>query len=327
MWQQQAARVRAGNAVHPDTVTVADPFTLTITIEAPSGARISWPSLARDGVVAPYAPVAVNSTKSGALLQETAVYKLAAWDTGSVAVGMPDAIVMLADSSVISVPVDASVYVRTVLPGDTTMRVPREQRPLFPRVAGWWEQWWMAALAVALVALVIAAAWRKRRRAVNRAVEAIVEPYDRALREFAALERLELVSAGETGHHVSASLDILRAYLTARVPELTYAQTGRELLLALRGNELVPEERLAALFEAGEAVRFGNAHLTPERARSLAREARAIASEVEEREVARRKREAADADNARQSARKERSEAEDKARRKSVRKPVKRGST
>ena len=123
-----APRIRAGSVVRPDTVRVADVFTYTVTVELPRDARIEWPSISdTTAAVSQRATVSVNDDATGSIRRETATYSLAAWDTGSVPLGLPDAVVRQGDYTV-RIPLGAQVYVRSVLPGDTTQHVPKPAR-------------------------------------------------------------------------------------------------------------------------------------------------------------------------------------------------------
>lgn len=282
---QQGAgpRIRAGTVVRPETVTVADVFTYTVTVELPRDARIEWPSINdTTAAVSQRAPVQVSDETPGTIRRETATYSLAAWDTGSVPLGLPDAIVRQGNSTV-RLPLGAQVYVRSVLPGDTAQQVPKPARDLFPRQVPWWEQWWLAAVVLLALALLY---WLfRRRRAVQPArVIAPLDHYARAMHDFDRLERLALVDAGERGRFVSLAVEVLRTYLTSRVPATMLSQTSSELVTAVRDDTRVPVTRLAPLLGETDAIKFARFPIDLPRARHLAAEARAIVDDVERAE-------------------------------------------
>ncbi len=282
----QSPRVRAGTVVQPETVTVADPFTLTVTVEVPVNARVEWPALDTAGVITQRAAIQISDKAVGDVRQETATYRLSAWDTGAVTIAMPEAVVRFADSRVVRVPLNAQVYVESVLPGDTTQHVPRPARDLFPRVIPWWEQWWPTVAIALALALIFWLLRRKKRSVRNRAAGA-VDAYTRAMQDFDRLDRLALADSGERGRYVALSIEILRSYLARRVGTVTLSQTSTEVVHAVQNDTRVPVTRLAPLLLATDGVKFGNVSVSSTYAHSLAAEARAIVSEVEKAELER----------------------------------------
>ena len=284
--QAGAPRIRAGSVVRPDTVRVADVFTYTVTVELPRDARIEWPSISdTTAAVSQRATVSVNDDATGAIRRETATYSLAAWDTGSVPLGLPDAVVRQGDYTV-RIPLGAQVYVRSVLPGDTTQHVPKPARDLFPRQVPWWEQWWPAALVLLALALLY---WLFRRRRTTQVAtaRAPMDYYARAMHDFERLERLALVDSGERGRFVALAVEVLRTYLTARVPVATLSLTSSELVTAVRDDTRVPVTRLAPLLGETDAIKFARFPIDLARARQLAAEARGIVDDIERAEQAR----------------------------------------
>lgn len=312
----QAARIRAGVVVRPETVTVGDPFVLLATVELPADGRVSWPAI--DDTLAPVsmrAPVRVRSVERERR-ELTAEYQLAAWAVGVVPVGLPDAIVS-AGGRTVRVPLTAQVVVRSVLPGDTALHVPKPAKALFPREVPWWTRWWPVAAVLAALALL---AWLvARRRRPTFVVPAGVDVHARALHEFDRLERLALVDAGERGRYVALAVDVMRLYLAARCPAASLAHTGGELVAAVADDARVPHGALAELLAEAEAVKFAHRPLDGAQARVLAALARRIVDEVEIAEQARRAAEEAERRAAQAEAAEARAEAEDDARRRSRR--------
>lgn len=136
---QPTPTVRAGSLVRPDTVEVGDPFTCVVTVVVPTNARVEWPSIEdTSAVVAMRAPVKiVEDGTSPGTRRERAEYTLSAWDVGSLPLGIPDVVIRDGQTTT-RVPLsDARVFVRSVLPGDSTQHVPRPARDLFERVVPW----------------------------------------------------------------------------------------------------------------------------------------------------------------------------------------------
>lgn len=316
---QGGPRVRAGAVVRPDTVTVADPFTFTVTVEVPRDARVEWPSLDSAAVVSQRAPVQVRDVPGVDSRQETAVYQLAAWDTGAVAIGLPHAVVRLSDG-VVRVPLDAQVYVRSILPADTSQHVPKPARDLFPREVPWWELWWPVA-AVLLALALLYWLWRRRRhRKGTVTAPAPLDIYTRAMNDFDRLDRLALADSGERGRYVALAVEVLRTYLTGRVRQATLSQTSSELVTAVRDDTRVPVTRLAPLLGETDAIKFARYPIDLARARVLAAEARGVVDDIERAERERLAAVAAEEAAAQQARRGDREREEDEARRRSRRK-------
>lgn len=282
-----APRLRAGTLVRPDTVQVGDPFVFVVSVEVPQTARVEWPSITdTSAVVAMRAPVRVRTTDRGQVRIEVATYELAAWDLGSLPIGLPDVQVHLGTNT-LRVPLAATrVNVKTVLPGDTTLHKPKPAKALFPRVVPWWERWW-PALAVVAGLLLLWWLWRHRRQASTMKSRAPLDVYARAMHDFERLERLSLVDAGEGGRYVALAVEVLRTYLSARVPAATLSHTTPELVVVLADDIRVPIAQLLTLLEESDGIKFARRAITPVRARALAGDARGIVEQIERAEQAR----------------------------------------
>lgn len=310
-------RIRVGALVQPDTVEVGDLFTYVVTVAVPADARVEWPTIADSAaVVAMRGPVKVTDegTKIGER-RERGVYTLSAWDVGRLAISMPDMIVRFG-ASVVKVPMgDATIFVRSVLPGDSTQHSPKPARELFPRVLPWWQQWWPAILVLAALTM-LWWLWRRRRRAGPAAVaKGVLDPFARAQHEFDRLERLGLADAGEAGRFVALSLDILRWYLAARVPAASLSLTSEELIAAIGKDPRVPHDRLWSLLADTDGIKFAAHLVSPNRARELAATARHVVEHIEGAEQAQRAAEELARRAAEEAALREAQEGEDRARR------------
>jgi hypothetical protein len=268
-------RVSFGVAVSSDTVTIGQPFELRVRVRAPAGATIRFPD-APDTAGAVHArdPRVVQTDDSVAWLDQTAVYRVAAWDVGDQDVLLADAIVSWRAPSARDQRVPLGrirVHVRSVLPADSSLRVPKPARPLW-EVRGF--PWWLVALAAAL-ALALWWWWRRRRR--TAAVAAVtVDPYDHAVAAFGRVDALGLMEAGERTRFVALMVEVLRDYLAARYPDAPLSLTSRELTAALRRRSAVPADALARTLHDADLAKFAGLSLTDDRARAIARDARAI---------------------------------------------------
>jgi hypothetical protein len=269
--------IRAGASVSKDTVTVGEAFEVRLRVRAPAGAEIRFPENPDTaGTVQSRDPRTIVTTDSTQALDQTAIYRMSAWDVGRQPIQLGEVVVLWSDASSAgerSVPVaNLTVFVRTVLPADSTLRVPKPARPL-------WEitpfPWWILAAILAAIATGIAIWWwmRRRRRA---APVVIVDPYVRAQKEFTRLEAMGLVDAGERTRFVALAVEVLRDYLAARYAEAELSLTSRELVTALRRSPAIPNEQLSRVLHEADLAKFARWSLTEERARNLAREAKNI---------------------------------------------------
>ena len=277
--------VQLGASTKPDSVSVGDPLEVRVRVRAPAGATIVFPE-------GPDSSAQVEAIATRAIVgqpgvggtDQTAVYRLVAWDVGEVPAKLGDVIVRLGGVER-RIPLgDVMIKVHSVLPADTTLRVPKPPRPPFDVLIPWWRRWlpWILA-ALALGGLLGWWWWRRRRRGVGAGA---VDALGFAEREFSRIEALGLVEAGERGRHVALMVEVLRDYLALRVPEARASLTSSELLAALRGVRVVPLPRLAPVLEEADMVKFARRLVTAERARDVGREARAIARDVESAIVA-----------------------------------------
>lgn len=270
---QAAPSVRYGVTLSKDTVTVGEPFEIRVRVRAPADAEIRFPDNPdTSGTVQARDPRTIETADSVQSVDETAIYRVAAWDVDSQAVRLDDVVVTW-NGAQRSVPLGTIVvFVRSVLPADTTLHVPKPARPL-------WETrpfpWWLIAAVLAAIALgLLIWWWLKRRR--RPPVPVIVDPYARALKELKRIELLGLVHAGERTRFVALLVEVLRDYLAARYPDATLALTSRELVAAQRQQPAVPLEQLSRVLHEIDLAKFAGWALSEDRARNLVREVRAI---------------------------------------------------
>ena len=279
---QPAIAVQMGYAVEPDTVTVGDPFRLTVRIHAPRGASIEFPAGPDSGAaVDALDPRQERQGPDTAALDVTATWRMAAWDTGDLPLRLQDIVVKL-DARERRIPLSAlTVHVKSVLPADTAQRIPKPQRALFEFGIPWWY-WLLAALAVIGLIGLFWWWWRRRRK---RQQGDVADPYADAEAEFERVERLGLVEAGERGRYVALMVEVLRTYLSRSIPEAHPSLTTNELLISVRENRFVPVNRLALVLADADLVKFARRASTAERARELGTEARGIVAAVHAAEL------------------------------------------
>jgi hypothetical protein len=288
---QSSGGLRMGIAVRPETVSVGQPFTVTVRVQAPSGATVTFPEGPAPDSSAPLEaldPRSEQSTPSAGVVDRTATYRLVAWTPGAMPIALGDVIVRQGVAEQ-RLPVrDASVVVGTVLPADTTLRVPRAAQWILETPAPWWWPWLPMALGALALAGLAWWLWRRKRTAHAPAED----PFDAAERAFARLEALGLLEAGERGRFVALAVEVLREYLARTVPQAALSLTSEELLALVRRERELPTDRLGVVLGESDLIKFARRPVSFERARELGREARAILREAREAHLARTRREA-----------------------------------
>ena len=266
-------RVQLGAAVRPETVAVGDAFRVIVRVRAARGATILFPAGPDSGgAVEALDPRAVRAEPDSAATTESAVYRLVAWDVGDQPIVLPD-LVVRADGRERRVRLGRlRVFVRSVLPADSSQRVPKPARPIVEFGAPWWRWLLLAGALLALLGLLYW--WWRRRRARQGAV--VLDPYAYAEAEFARVEALGLVDAGERGRYVALMADVLRDFLARRIDAAHPSLTTGELLAAVRAHPVVPSGRLALVLAEADLVKFARRAVSADRARELGAEARAI---------------------------------------------------
>lgn len=282
--QQREIPVQAGIKVERDTVSVGDVVRLTVRIRAPQGATINFPTAVDSlgPVQSLEPPTIINGADTLDATDRIATYRLSAWDIGSQPIKLGDVLVQTDDGErrvALDLP---SLFVKSVLPPDTTLRIPKPARPLIEMRAPipWW--YWLIAAVSALIIGLLAWWWARR----NRRSGAAGDPYADAIASFDRVEKLKLIEAGEPGRHAALMTDVLRRYLAERFEMISLAQTSGELLDAVRGVPTVSYEPLRTLFSAIDPVKFAAAPLGADRARSIGEEAKTIAREEHDRAAA-----------------------------------------
>jgi hypothetical protein len=268
--------VQAAVGIEPDTVRIGDPFVVQIGVRAPLGATIAFPPAPDStGAVQGLDPVRVETRPDSGGVVQWGYYRVAAWSIGDQTITLGDVVVTVGGRSRHVAITGRKVFVASVLPADTAQRIPKPPRPLYEFAAPlWWI--WAALAALALLLLLLWWWWRQRKR--SRPV-AVPDPFARAEREFARVEALGLVEAGERGRYVTLVVEVLRDYLAARYPRAPLSLTSTEVLAALRAERAVPNDRLMRVLNEADLIKFAKRPVTAERAKELGREARAIVAQ------------------------------------------------
>ena len=274
--------VQLGVSVTSDTVTVGERFIAILRVRAPIGASIRFPtetdsasSSAITGTQLIGKP-AIDSTVDSTSITMTAAYRLAAWDIGPQRLGLPDiAVTYRGKTGYVSV-ADRGVFVRSVLPDDSTLRVPKPPRPAIEITPFNWLPWLLALAALVTAGL----AWRLWIWYRNRR-NAPLDPFSTAQRDFARVEAMQLLEAGDTGRHAALMTDVMREYLAARVPEIERSHTSSELLSA-GGRIHGVAGSLGELLWRADLIKFARAGVTRDEAEEIAAKARGTVQAVED---------------------------------------------
>jgi len=269
--------VRYGITVRPETVTVGQHFEVLVRVRAPIGSTIIFPAAPDSGSsTEALDPRTVSTSDDTAAVEQSARYLLAAWDTGTVHPAL-DAVVVSMGETRRRIPLNGiTVHVRSVLPADSALRVPKPARGVLEAAKPWWP--WLVAALVALALLLLLLWWWLRRR---RRGPVELSAFERAEEAFAHIDALRLLEAGERGRFVALNVEVLREYLAERVDVASRSLTSTELLHALQDRRTVPSERLAPALAEADLIKFARRPVSTERARELSREVRAVVQDVE----------------------------------------------
>ena len=129
---------------------------------------------------------------------------------------------------------------------------------------------------LALLLLLLWWWWRRRKRG---APVVQIDPFLYAEKEFARIEALRLIEAGERGRYVALMVEVVRDYLALRYTAARLSHTTTELLSALKGERAVPQERLGRVLTEADLIKFARRAVTADRALELGRDARAIVAQ------------------------------------------------
>jgi hypothetical protein len=279
-----AGAVQVAVRAQPETVTVGDRFNVFVRVRVPAGTTIEFPAGPDSGTVERITAVALSEPRTDSIwTEQTAGYRLTAWDIESQPLGLSEVIVRLGGAERRLSLADRTILVRSVLPADTTLHVPKPARAVFGYSIPAWVWWLLAALVAALLALLAWWLWRRFRRREQQ-----LPPFETAEREFARIEAMGLPQKDEGARHVALMTDVLREYLAARVSGVSTAQTTRELLAAAAASpearwDPAIRARAERLLARSDLAKFAAARVAREDAVSLGTEARGLLVESEQR--------------------------------------------
>ena len=270
-----------GVTISPDTVTVGQQFIVVIRVRAPRGATVTLPATSDSAYASSPTSTQLIGKPEMQPVEDSAgttvsgAYRFAAWDVGPQRLGLPDIMITLgSDTGYVSL-IDRTVFVRSVLPADSTLRKPKPARPLIELRPFDWRPLLIAALILAAGLLLWRLwIWYRRRR------EAALDPYTAAQREFARIESMGLITSGEPERHAALMSDVLRDYLAARVEEMDRSQTSSELLLNA-GSIYTSAPGLGELLWRADLIKFAKNTIGPDESDKIGATAKSIVRTVE----------------------------------------------
>lgn len=265
--------------MRPDTVLIGQPFNLFIKVLAPKGVRFEFPNAPDTASQNGVRPIELRGEKIVSMLGDTAValYHLVAWDIGAQPLRLPDVRVVAEGQQRVLPLGGAQVFVKSVLPADTSLRVPKPARPLIVLAVINWLLW-LGLLAAAIAAALLWWAWRGYRNRPKPPIDA----YVKAQQEFARVEARRLLDADRGGEYLVSMVDIAREYLAGRVPGVRRSDTSFELLQTMKPREGI-EKELPRWLNQADLVKFAKGDAAREEARAGGVALRSIVDHVEAR--------------------------------------------
>jgi len=274
--------VQLGVRTTSDTMTVGQRFVVVVRVRAPAGATIEFPTKSDSAATAsPTATQLIGKPVVQAIPDSTgttmtAAYRLAVWDIGPQRLGLSDIVVKLNGQTGYISLVDRTVFVRSVLPEDSALRVPKPPRPAIVIAPFDWIPW-LLLLAALIAAGLLWRLWIWYRRRKN----APLDPFSAAERDFDRIEAMQLVQSGEGERHAAMMSDVLREYLAARVPGIRRSQTSSELLTA-SGDIHAAAPGIGELLWRTDLIKFAGLRIAPDEAERLGAAARSTVRSVED---------------------------------------------
>lgn len=273
--------------VSPEAPAIGEPITVELRVRAPADAEVRFPVLPDTGSrLEPLDPRSLRERPDADGVDRSAIYRLIAWDTGTVVLPFGDVTVSSGGVErryAVTLP---NIRVRSVLPADTAQRTPRPARDAVDLPSMAWR-WWLALAVVLGFAWWI---WYRRRRQLGTRT-----PRRDALKEarqgFAHVEELRLLQAGEPGRHALMGVRVLREYLALRWPELPPSLTAAELDQRLRRVDFpILPERVTEIVRRAEQLAYARSAIASEEADTMTSVARAAVEDLERAWKARQER-------------------------------------
>lgn len=275
-----------GIKVSPDTVAVGDPFTLLVRVRVKRGFVAEFPQMpdSSDG-----RPSLIGITGKPVIerapddsLEFRARYTLTAWDIGMQPIPLTDVHVTNGKETGF-LPVRANVFVKSILPEDSSLRVAKPPRGRFPvHTTNWWPLIILAAALALAELLWWVWKWYRARKNAPR------DPFEVAMAEFGRIDAMQLPAKGEPERHAVLASEAMRTYLAHKVESVSSSNTSIQLTRNVLEDGL-GDDRVREVLEESDLLKFANARIPADAAVQLGVDARAVV-ELVEKQVAERSR-------------------------------------
>ena len=250
-----STEVSASAGIAPDTVTLGDHFRVRVRVTTAPEAVVDFPAFRLVEPVEQADTLRVTRDDDGSW---TATYTLAAWTVSDSLVGNFPVRVRSGQEAARNLQIRVALpVVRSVLPADSSLHLPRPARPPLPvSLPSTQPRGWVTP-AILLLVLAATIVWLLRRRH-GEATSAPADPRAAALSALDDIARERLPERGEQHEYHVRTSRVLREYVEAMGgggEDLTSA----ELIATLRrqGTERSLVEGLAALLREADRVKFG----------------------------------------------------------------------
>src|SRR5207245_4656004 len=138
-------------------------------IRAPTGATVTFPPPPDSTrTVQGLDPVRVETRPDSGGLVQWGYYRVAAWDVGDQPIALGDVLVTFGGRTRRVAITGRKVFVASVLPADSALRIPKPARPIYEFARTPWWLW--LALAMAALLLVLLGWWWRRRKQKRLAI-------------------------------------------------------------------------------------------------------------------------------------------------------------
>ena len=271
----QTSPVGVGVVVEPDSVTVGEVFTITLSAQHPPDYHVVFPKLpdrTADGFeIKSQRHVAAADNGDGTLTSsvviEAALFRVGEHSTPALSVGArrPDGEVVYRPARPVSVNVESILDAGAdALGGQEAIPLiapPSEMSapPIWPWFAG-------GAAFAALAAVAARRYWRGR----APPPAPLGAPAEIALAELDRIETLNLPASGDFPRHYALVSDCVRAFISAQFGVPTMERATSEIAAEFQGADIIPqaESRVAiAVLEESDLVKFARLSPQPDEAR------------------------------------------------------------
>ena len=281
----QSAPVGVGLTVEPQSVTVGDAFTLTLSASHPPDYHIAFPQVAAtwgEFEVRSQTPLPTTVHDNGTVTSSVAI-EVVLFSPGTHATPALSVAVRRPDGSVVNRPVrPVEITVESVLnANDSELRDIKPQAdvpvpPLWPVAAS-------GAAGLVLLAILGSIYWRRKMTPGSiLATHALLDPVGVALEELDRIEGLDLPSERRFKEHYTLVSDCLRVYLRGQLGVPAPDMTTPQIVETLDRTPLSPSDvrDMSGILEEADLVKFARLLPDLDEARDAVLESRKVVREI-----------------------------------------------